>query len=219
MSRLSVNGKALIFLTTKAVGPEFDLEPMSEPHSTASSVPDCPEASGARVRWFEDEVHARDSQLRSYVRRTFPSIRDVDDVVQESYLRAWRRHLVLPIASAGSFLFAVARHVAIDTLRRRRRSPIEATADPAAVDATDPSAGASDAVCSMEELDLLADAISSLPPRCRQIVILRKLHGLSQKEIAAQMGISERTVEVQGSKGLDRCEAYLRKCGVVRGKV
>lgn len=170
----------------------------------------------AAARWFAEEVHPHDLQLKSYLRGSFPSVRDVDDIVQESYLRVWRRQLAQPIASAKSFLFSVARRLAIDELRHRRRSPIDGVADLASVRVFDAQPVASEAACSNEELELLLDAIESLPPRCREIVILRKLHGLSQKEIAVRMGIAERTVEVQGTKGLDRCEEFLRRRGVRR---
>ena len=61
---------------------------------------------------------------------------------------------------------------------------------------------------------VLADAVASLPTRCREIIILCKFKGLSQKEVAAQFGISERTVEVQVARGVKRCEEYLRKRGI-----
>lgn len=167
-------------------------------------------------RWFTEEVHPHEAQLKSYMRGAFPSVRDVDDVVQESFLHVWRRQANAPIESAKSFLFKVARHLAIDRLRRRRRSPFDEVGDLAALDVLDHKPDAAEAACTNEELDLLVEAIESLPPRCREIVILRKLRGLSQKEIAAQLGIAERTVEVQGTKGLDRCEQFLRQRGVNR---
>jgi len=48
-----------------------------------------------------------------------------DDVVQESFLRTCRRHLEKPICYGRSFLFAVARNLALDTLRRDRRTPTD----------------------------------------------------------------------------------------------
>ncbi|MDO8542160.1 MAG: RNA polymerase sigma factor [Opitutaceae bacterium] len=169
-----------------------------------------------QTQWFSEEVHPYDSQLRAYLRGSFPSVRDVEDVVQESYLRLWRRQLTAPIRSAKSFLYKVARHLAIDSLRHTRRSPFDDVADLARLSVLDPAPHAAEAACTNEELDLLLTAIESLPPRCREIVILRKLRGLSQKEIARHMGITARTVEVQGCKGLDRCEQFLRARGVTR---
>ena len=167
-------------------------------------------------RWFKEEVHPHDSQLKSYLRSAFPSVREVDDVVQESYLHIWRRQVAMPIRSAKSFLFKIARHLAIDSMRRARRSPLNDVADLARLNVLDDKPDAAHAACTNEEIEFLLDAIESLPARCREIVILRKLRGLSQKEIAARLGIAERTVEVQGTKGLNRCEQYLRKRGVIR---
>ena len=59
-----------------------------------------------------------------------------------------------------------------------------------------------EAVALNQELELLTQAIQSLPARCRQILTLRKIYGLSQKEVAAQLGIAEHTVEAQGTIGL-----------------
>lgn len=57
---------------------------------------------------------------------------------------------------------------------------------------------------------MLAEAMRSLPVRCREVLILRKIHGLAQKEIAQRLGISENTVESLVSRGLRRCASYLR---------
>jgi len=108
--------------------------------------------------------------------------------------------------------------LAIDTVRHNKRSPINHVADLAQIAVLDSRPNAAEAACKSEELDLLLEAIESLPPRCREIVILRKLRGLSQKEIAARLGIAEHTVEGQGGKGLDRCEEFLRQRGVIRRK-
>jgi hypothetical protein len=61
------------------------------------------------TRWFSEEVHAHDSQLKAYLHGRFPSVRcEVDDVVQESYLRVWRIRASQPIHSAKAFLFSIA---------------------------------------------------------------------------------------------------------------
>jgi RNA polymerase sigma-70 factor (ECF subfamily) len=77
------------------------------------------------ARWFADEVHRHELALKAYLRGSFPSVRDIDDVVQESYLRVWRARLAHPIHSTKSFLFQVARHLALDLVRRDRVSPID----------------------------------------------------------------------------------------------
>ena len=71
-----------------------------------------------------------------------------------------------------------------------------------------------DVISRQEKSRLLAEAIDRLPNRCREIVILRKLHALPQREVALRLGIAEKTVESQLARGLKRCETYLRKRGV-----
>jgi DNA-directed RNA polymerase specialized sigma24 family protein len=74
-------------------------------------------AVAGQTRWFTEEVHPHDASLKAYLRGSFPSVRDVDDVVQESYLRIWKARAIHPISSARAFLFRIARHLALDTLR------------------------------------------------------------------------------------------------------
>jgi RNA polymerase sigma-70 factor (ECF subfamily) len=165
-----------------------------------------------KARWFVEEVQPHEDSLRSYLHHAFPAVRDVDDVVQESYLRIWRA--AHPIQAARAFLFKVARHLAIDLVRRKRISPIEDVTDIGALSVTDNKPNAADAACTSHDTRMLVEAIDALPARCREIVILRKLKGISQKEIAAMLGISEQTVQVQAARGLKRCEEFLRKRGM-----
>jgi len=177
-----------------------------------SEVPSAEEA-----RWFVEEVHAHAPSLRAYLRNRLPTSSDLDDVVQESLLRIWRARASQPIRYAKALLFKVARHVVIDEVRRKRVSPISAVTDLAALPVID-DAGIEpgEAACTREEIAVLAAAIDSLPARCREIVILRKLRGVSQKAIAAQLGLSEQTVQVQAARGVRRCEEYLRRKGIHR---
>ena len=56
---------------------------------------------------------------------------------------------------------------------------------------------------------MLTQAVARLPERCRQVFTLRKVYGLSQKEIAASLDISENTVEQHLAKGVRLCTAAL----------
>jgi RNA polymerase sigma-70 factor (ECF subfamily) len=66
-------------------------------------------------------------------------------------------------------------------------------------------------VARAQELELLTHAIQSLPTRCRQIITLRRIYGLPQKEVAAQLGLSEHTVEAQASIGLRKLTEYFAR--------
>lgn len=86
--------------------------------------------------------------------------------------------------------------------------------DSAASYVIDTRPGVVETACAREEAVLLARAIDALPARCREIVILRKLRGIPQKEIAARLGIAEPTVQVQVARGMKKCNQYLCEHGV-----
>jgi RNA polymerase sigma-70 factor (ECF subfamily) len=147
-------------------------------------------------------------------RDAFPAVRDVDDIVQESYLRIWKTRATHPIQSAKAFLFTVARHVALNFLQRQRSSPVIAVGDLSPLPVCEDSPGGYEALSRNEKRQLLVAALATLPPRCREITVLRKLQGIPQRDVAAALGLSERTVEEQVARGVRRCEDYLRRRGV-----
>jgi len=174
------------------------------------------ETAADRSRWFTEDVYTHDSSLKAYLRASFPAVRDVDDVVQESYLRVWKARLSRPIHSTKSFLFQVARHLAIDRVRRQRVAPVEEKTALSELLVTEEAPGAADACCASDEFALLAEAIHALPKRCRAVMVLRQIEGIPQKEVAARLGLSELTVQKHVVLGLRRCEKFLRRRGVKR---
>jgi RNA polymerase sigma factor (sigma-70 family) len=137
-------------------------------------------------------------------------------VVQESYLRVWKRQSAKPIESVKSFLFTVAKHLALGTLRRERRSPIFDLMDLAATSIIDDGPGVAEMTCSREEIEILFAALSTLSTRTREVYLLRKFERLSQQEIALRLGISANTVEVHVGRANKHCAGFLRRRGVFR---
>ncbi len=185
-----------------------------------SLPPTIPERSSCdeQTRWFAEEVQPHETSLRSYLKASFPTVRDVDDVVQESYLRLWRARAAHPIQCARAFLFGIARRFAVDVIRKERRTTAhEVVMDLSSLSVLEDKADAAEATSAHQEIALLAEAIHSLPARCREIMILRKLDRVSHQEIAQRLGISKSTVEVQIFRGMEKCTRYLRNCGVVIG--
>lgn len=181
---------------------------MSLPTATSD-----PAAGPDRSHWFAHEVHPHDASLKAYLRGAFPSVRDVEDVVQESYLRIWATRATRPITSARAFLFTVARNVALDLVRRHRNSPLDAVGDVGALAVVEERPGVVETVSADEKVRLLAKAIATLPPRSREIVMLCKLQGLTHREAAARLGIAEKTVDEHLLRGLKRLGGQLRRQG------
>lgn len=152
--------------------------------------------------------------LRAYLQARFPQARDVDDLVQDSYLRVLRAREAGPIASAKAYLFTTARNAALALFRRPRIFAENPVTDSAAECILEEGPGVAEQVSTRQEVALLLEAIDTLPGRCREIFILRKLQGVPQREIAQRLGLSEQTVQVQIGRGIRKCVDYLRRRGV-----
>lgn len=178
------------------------------------AVPNVNSPRSDHARWFAEEVQPHEGALRSYLRSVFPRFPDIDDLVQESYARLLRAKELGRVSYAKAFLFTTARNAALDFFRRSKIAPIDAVADLAELSVVEDKPDAAEAVNKQQELELLSAAVQTLPDRCRQVLTLRLLYGLSHREIAAELGIAENTVKVQLAKGMRRCADYFHERGV-----
>lgn len=169
-------------------------------------------------QWFAEEVLPHEPKLRAWLKARFPAVNDADDLVQETYARLMQAHATGPIACPRALLFVTARNLALNRLRHQRIERPEGAAEIDALSVADEREGAPEALAQAEDFQVLIRAIQALPERCRQIVTLRKIYGLSQKEVAERLGISEHTVEAQGGIGLRKCIEYFRRQGYHPGK-
>lgn len=157
--------------------------------------------------WLAKDILIHERALRRYLARFFHNVADVEDVLQETYARLLS--LDNPASAAvhnwQAFLFTSARNVALDRLRRTRVVSLDALAEMGSVDVLDQAPSAEEGLNARQELALLMDAIASLPDRCREALTLRKLYGLSQREIAQRLAITESTVEKHVAHGVRLC--------------
>jgi RNA polymerase sigma-70 factor (ECF subfamily) len=171
-----------------------------------------PPPDSEHARWFADHVQPHEPILRAWLRSRFASEADLDDVVQESYVRLLRARERGEVSSPKAFLFAVARNLALDRFRHRQAVPTESLAENEALSVLEENGNTPEIIARNQELELLTEAIQSLPDRCRQIFTLRKVYGLSQAEIAQQLGVSENTVSAQLTIGVKKCMAFMLQC-------
>ena len=155
-----------------------------------------------RARWLADEVIPHEPALRSWLHGHAPDSMEVDDIVQETYAVLAALDEVAHILNPRAYLFTTARSVMLQQLRRARIVPIVAVAEverlSILVDDVTPERSA----VAGQDLGRIGTLIASLPARCREVFVLRRVEGLPQREIAARMGISENTVEKHIGKAL-----------------
>lgn len=166
-------------------------------------------------RWFATEVQPNEAALRSYLRARFPSLTDLDDVIQETYRRLFRERAAGRLRYARAFMFTAARNVALDLFRRDRVATASGITHSPPVDVLEEQPNAAEAAARQQELEILADAVRALPDRCRQVILLRYMKGLSYKEIAALLDISPETVKTHMAKGLERCASHFESRGLL----
>jgi RNA polymerase sigma-70 factor (ECF subfamily) len=176
-----------------------------------------PPLDAEHSRWFAEEVQPLEPALRAYLRGSFPTLQDVDDLVQDAYARLLQARRAGRVTHTKAYLFATARNAALDLFRRGQVIAFEPIAEAHVSSVLEDKPHAADALTRDQEIDLLRDAVRSLPPRCGEILTMRKLQGMSYREIATALGISEHTVNAQLAIAVIRCRRYLQARGVGKG--
>jgi len=151
--------------------------------------------------WFKQQILVHEPALLRYLTRVWPRRGEIFDLRQETYARVYKAAAASRPHSARAFLFATARHLMTDRLRRERVVSIEAVGDIDALNVLVNEISAERCLSARQELKRLAHALDLLPPKCREVVWMRRVEELSHKEIAERLGISEKTVEKHVSKG------------------
>ena len=152
--------------------------------------------------WFKREILAHEASLLRYLHRTWRNREEVHDLRQEIYARVYEAARKVRPHAPKAFLFTTARHLLADRVRRGRVVSIEAVGDPDALNVTVDELSPERRLTAWQEIRRVTRALNQLPPRCREVVWLRKVDELSNKQVADSLGISVRTVELQVAKGM-----------------
>ena len=147
--------------------------------------------------------------LRAWLINCFGSQLTVDDILQEAYLRVLRAHATGKLRAPKAFLFATARNLALDQLRRHHVARTDPLVESDLSNVLDDHASIPEIVAREQERALLTEAIQSLPTRCRQVMTLRIVYGLAQRVIGEKLGISDRTVAAQLAIGTKKCTDFM----------
>ena len=143
--------------------------------------------------------------IEKLLRRFSLSATDIEDISQETLLRALDARRKRKISYPRQFIISIAKNVAREEIRRRAKKMDELVEDSVLENHPLDEPTAESALDSRVKLRLFADAIANLPPQCRRVFLLKHVQGASHKEIAARLGISVSTVEKHVAAGLHAC--------------
>lgn len=152
--------------------------------------------------WFKREIVVHEAALMRFLRRCWPHAQDLHDLRQETYIRVYEAAARSRPVQPKAFLFATAKHLITDRMRRQRVVTIDTVGDLATLDVIIDDVSPERRLGARQELRELARAFDQLPEKCRETVWLRRVDRLPQKQVAARLGVTEKTVEKHLMKGM-----------------
>jgi RNA polymerase sigma factor (sigma-70 family) len=150
----------------------------------------------ARNHWVASYILPHEGEVRGWLRRHVRSVNahDIDDLLQEAYTRLWTAEYI-HITNGRSYFFAVIRNLLLEQARHARIVPMERLGEIDALLIPSEEPGPDRRVNARQELERLERVVAELPEQCRRAFQLQKFQSLSQREIALEMNITEKTVE------------------------
>lgn len=148
--------------------------------------------------------------IKRFLRRYSSNAHDIDDISQETILRALKAEQNKEIREPKAFLFGVAKNIARKSLEKKSKSLIDFIEDFGEKEylSNEPTIDAQ--IEGREKLLVFWKAVANLPPQCQKVFVLKKVHGYSHKQIAKYLDISISTVEKHAASGLLKCLDYIR---------
>ncbi|HEV2441956.1 MAG TPA: RNA polymerase sigma factor [Steroidobacteraceae bacterium] len=164
-----------------------------------------------------DQIFSHRVALQKYLRKFTAGSEDVEDLVQEAYVRVCAMSPAQVVDSPRALLFRIARNLAVDRARQRVTHATDDVADFEPLNVSSEEAEPDEQVDLRRRFESFCAAVDSLPPLCRRVFVLRKVYQLSHAEIAQVLGLSHSTIEKHVAKGLLRCRDRLRSLGLLEG--
>jgi RNA polymerase sigma factor (sigma-70 family) len=163
------------------------------------------------------QIFSHRTALQKYLRKFTAGAEDVEDLVQEAYVRVCGLPDGQVVESPRALLFRIARNLAVDRARQRVTRATDDVADFEPLNVSSEEAEPDEQVDLRRRFESFCAAVDSLPPLCRRVFVLRKVYQLSHAEIAQVLGLSHSTIEKHVAKGLLRCRDRMRSLGLLEG--
>ena len=148
--------------------------------------------------------------LKAFISRFIRGPQDIDDIAQETFVRAFLAEQKGDIQHPKAYIYRVARNLAFETLTKKSTqltSYIEDSCDQSLLESGE---DIENKVIVMEKFDRVKIAIAEMPPQCQRVFIMHKVYGFKYREISQQLGISVSTVEKHMMTGLKKCRQSMK---------
>ncbi len=149
----------------------------------------------SRIHWIEQNLLPHEADIRLWLKRKRVHEADIDDIIQEMYARIGSLEGVEEIRCAKSYAIQVAHSIFLNQARKSHVVTITRDGDLNELHVASQDASPEDEIAVRDEIHEVIGAIAALPPRTRDVLLLRRVEGLSQRETAVRLAIAEKTVE------------------------
>ncbi len=152
--------------------------------------------------WFVQEVLPMEGALMQFLHRNWRNRSDHADICQDVYVRLYemaQKQIPRPVKPV---MLRIARNLLIDRIRRAQVVPIDMVADVEALGSSLEEPGPERVLAARDNLRRVQAALDRLPPRAREVIFMKQVEGLSRREIAAHLGITEETVKWHLATGM-----------------
>lgn len=177
-------------MAASATGPRSEsASPVCQAPNTLAS----PVSRPTTNQFLESTYHLHAGEVFRFARGLTGSTADAEDILSETFIRAWNGTAPIHVATMRGYLFTIARNV---FLRHRERA-LRARGARVGKGCREPSSSPSDQLAAREQLGAVAKAIQELPEMDRTALMLRIRHELPYEEIARCLGLSVAAAKVK----------------------
>ena len=148
-----------------------------------------------RTLWIETNVLPYEREIRAWLKRNRTDGLEIDDIIQDMYAKIGALETFTHIRDPKRYAFQIAHSILVNFVRRGRIVSIASIEDLSALEVPTPGPSPEEQASLKDDLREISNAINALPERTRNVFMLRRIEGLSQRETANRLAIAEKTVE------------------------
>ncbi len=143
--------------------------------------------------------------LKHFISRHLIPTPDIEDISQEAFLRAFEAEKKKRIDEPKAFLFRIAKNLVLSEFSKKSRKITDYIEDFEYSEILLEDDNLEANVMAQQKLGIFCEAVATLAPQCRKVFLLKKVYGMSHKEISEHLGIAISTTEKHLVKGIRQC--------------